>query len=72
MILCEATQPEPCGNTASPRAWKTTRCNRFHHLCEAHTQMLYGRRDAPTGVDLYALVPHGPVDGRYYCPDPPA
>ena len=69
MILCEATQPEPCGNTAAPQGWKTTRCDRFHRLCQAHNQQLYTRDDRPTGIDLYALIPHGPVNGRY-CPDP--
>ena len=71
MILCEATTPEPCGTTAAPQAWKTTACTRFHRLCEGHTQQLYHRDGTPAGVDLYALVPHGSLDGRY-CPDPPA
>jgi len=69
MILCEVTQPEPCGNTASPRGWKSTACDRFHRLCEAHDQQLHNRGDTPAGVDLFSLIPHGPFD-RHYCPPP--
>jgi len=69
MRICEATQPEPCGNTASQQGWKTTACTRLHALCDAHTQQLYWRDGNPAGVDLYALIPHGQPDGRY-CPPP--
>ena len=66
-MMCEATQPEPCGQTAQERGWKTTACQRFHRLCDGHQQELYDRSGTPAGMDLYRLIPHAEQNGRS-CP----